>query len=124
MTEQHFCFDPNSQDTSKTITLTENRDSWIVVDRIPQLLSHYASVRFNQLFAKRPNERGSVCMAGKTVESPRWHQSFMNTPVLDSRFDKQSYMFAGTKKQRTNAPLPIEFRPFLDYVNATMCRDK
>lgn len=91
---------------------------------MPELLSHYASVRFNELFATRPTERGSVCMGGTTIQSPRWHQSFMHTPLLDNRFDKQSYMFAGTKKQKTNASLPIAFQPFLDYVNAALCRNE
>ncbi len=99
-----------------TFVLPQPGTSWITVNHLPESLALYASEKYDMLFGLRPKHRGQIVLRGKTIESPRWHQSFLSTPIWNQSFEKYSYMFGG-KETDVSSAMPKEFQPFLDFLN-------
>lgn len=101
---------------TRTVTLPGSKPSWVTVRSLPESLAQYAVDIYDILFGLRPAERGKVVLQGEIKDSPRWHQSYLKTPEYSDVFEKQSYMF-GNEMTKGNVPLPVEFEPFLQYMN-------
>ena len=50
------------------------------------------------------------------MQSPRWHQSYLDTPVWNSDYETGSFMF-GTQLTDNSGCLPSLFVPFLHHIN-------
>ena len=98
----------------KTI-LSADGSAWIIESKLSKELLEYANENFNNLFELHPKKMGRIVME-KEVISKRYHQSFMNSPKLDERFDHNSYMFCGLD-QNANNDVPLLFKHFLKYIN-------
>ncbi|CAD0106372.1 unnamed protein product [Aureobasidium uvarum] len=101
---------------TQRINLSEDGASYIIMDTLPEDLKTYATDTFDTLFDLHPEERGKVQMQTGEVESPRWHKSYLNTPIHDPALH-YSYMFSGKNDPANRDPLPNALLPFLNYVN-------
>jgi len=98
--------------------LNASKSAWVELGQLDEELSAYGSAEFQKLFDLHPAERGQVVMFNKNVESPRWHQSFGNTPKYNpSVHDARSYMYAASHAKLCEN-MPAELLPFLDHFNA------
>jgi len=103
---------------SGRIFLNKNKSAWVEVDCLPDDLARFAEEHFASMFALHPEEKGTVVMFGKNAPSQRWHQSYLNTPKYDET-RQRSYMYSAlAPKIESTRPLPKEFQPFLDHLNA------
>ncbi len=106
---------PFEGESFKKIYLTESKSAWITVEWLSEELIDYATTNYQELFELHPAERGKVMVLFKEVDSPRWHRSYLRTPERDNSV-MMSYMYSG-KTPYKDTTLPIQFQPFLDYIN-------
>jgi alkylated DNA repair dioxygenase AlkB len=101
---------------SQRIDLSDDGASYIILDTLPSYLKIYGSNTFDTLFSLHPEQRGKIQMKSGELESPRWHNSYLNTPSPNPE-THFSYMFSGHDDASVRDALPDAFLPFLDYVN-------
>lgn len=90
----------------------------ILVSRVSSDILTYADNNFEKLLQLSPKEYGKVITYNSELESKRYHSSYLNTPELkDINTKNHSYMFSGFTENAVNNDIPLEFKPFLDFVN-------
>lgn len=77
-------------------------DVWMDIGKIPDKLS---DIDFDKLWQLHPPELGKIKIMGREIFTPRFQQSY----------DKP-YYFSGMSHPAI--PLPLEFRPFLEWANS------
>lgn len=114
-----FTIDPETLSISSPvhrIFLTNNGDSWIDIEYLPEDLQLYATENFDILFNLRPLEYGKTLIYQKQVTSHRYHQSYLNTPKCYIDKIPTSYMFSGFNESNNQQDLPDAFHPFYQYM--------
>jgi len=92
--------------------------------QLPDVIANRFLTDFDEIFSLHPAERGRIITdidKNMDSDSHRWHQSFLQTPSLDTFRDAgcQSYMYGGRESAQISAqtPLPMQFQPLLDWMN-------
>lgn len=117
--QEIFTIDPETLSISSPvhrIFLTNNGDSWIDIEYLPEDLQVYATENFDTLFNLRPLEYGKTLIYQKQVTSHRYHQSYLNTPKCYIDKVPTSYMFSGFNESNNQQDLPDAFQPFYQYM--------
>ncbi|HUM53002.1 MAG TPA: alpha-ketoglutarate-dependent dioxygenase AlkB [Chitinophagales bacterium] len=115
---------PSKEKSCQTIYLTKSKSAWVTIKWLSDELINYSQNQYRSLFNLHPNERGKVVMHDEEVQSPRWHKSYMHTPMLNLIHAKKSYMYSGKELIGNDLSLPNLFQPFLDFINKTERNDQ
>lgn len=108
------------------IYLDYSKRSYINIKFIPDDLKRYAVDNFDTLFNIHSNKQDNILIYQQKTDSydehpaHRWFQSYMHTPQLNELNYKHrtNYMFSDKENlTNSNKNLPLEFEPFLDFIN-------
>jgi len=115
-----FVHDPNSHpDDEKIIYLNENKTSYLKINHLPQSLTEFGALNFEEMFNLHPKNKHSIIMYKEEVEVNRWQQSYLKTPpITDDILNKRSYMYSGFDTTNNNIELPEQFQIYYDYVKS------
>jgi alkylated DNA repair dioxygenase AlkB len=92
--------------TTKRHYLNDEKSSWVDEFMLPYYLTPYKE-EMRHLWDLHPEEKGTVKIMGKLIQTPRWQQSY-----------GKSYFFSGLKHEHLEIPDIIE--PYLKYANTTI----
>jgi alkylated DNA repair dioxygenase AlkB len=95
---------PEQRKRYKRYALNEKASSWVDAFLLPDELKLDAK-QFDELWALHPAELGQVKLYGKTLDTPRWQQSY-----------GQPYRFSGL--EHAALPVPAQVQRYLDYANS------
>ncbi len=117
-----FFIRPSKDQPFTTIYLTESKSAWLTIEWLSDELFDYARNYYQELYDLHPENRGKVILYDEEIQSSRWHRSYLKTPVRNPNNTKSSYMYSGLHFY-DNLSLPLQFQPFLDFLNETQEQD-
>jgi len=88
----------------KRVLLNEKGTSWVDSFQLSDELK-LDNKQFEELWSLHPEELGQVKLYGKTIDTPRWQQSY-----------GQPYRFSGMNHEALPVPPPVQ--RYLDYANS------
>lgn len=113
-------YNPSTSKDKHIIYIDKNNKSWIEIEHLPEIMKKYSTDNFNLLFDLRPKDKSKIIMRDIEISAHRRYESYLNTPKLTSLDVRKSlsYMFSDLSNKQEKS-LPIQFQPYLDYMNTT-----
>ena len=113
-------------DVKDIIFLNKSKTAWITINYLPQEIIKYASKNYSKLFDLHPIHRHRVAHRKYLDENndtyidtdsicSRYQSSYGKTPKQNLKLSL-SYMYSGVDDSLINDDIPIDFKPFYDYI--------
>jgi len=90
-----------------TVHRLEDKQSWLITSTL-KVSDRPTQEEVEQLWAQRPESKGRIMLMGKSMETPRYTQTYNDSG--------KGYRFSGT--EHNALPIPVLLKRYLNYANS------